>query len=170
MPSLKLVSFDTSITYKGIKNFDYGNEMINTFAIKSLKKRVKKHLSRAYVLLDKDEKFVGFYALDTFLIHRETFELDNKPSALPPMVPVVKLNMLGLNVDLQKQGIGKKLIQDAIIKVANISKIAGCVGLYLLAEKDVISFYKNLGFITLNHATPLPMFLHIEKILDSIDA
>ena len=166
---LRLVTFDTETTYKGIKTFECGNEMVNTFVHKSLKKRVKKHLSQAYVLLTEEEKFVGFYTLDTFSISREIFELPDKPSGLPPMVPVIKLGMLGLDISLQKQGIGLRLLRDALLKVAKISKIAGCTGVYLLAEAEAVSFYEKLGFVPLSLAVPLPMFLHIEKILEGID-
>jgi len=166
---LSLITFDATSTYKGIKTFDCSNEMINNFVHKSLKKRVKKHLSQAYVLLDEKENFVGFYTLDTFSINREIFEHSDKPSGLPPIVPVIKLGMLGLDISLQKQGIGLKLLQDALLKVVEISKIAGCTGLYLLAEVEAVSFYEKLGFIPLKSATPLPMFLHIEKILQVID-
>ncbi|MCK5537069.1 MAG: GNAT family N-acetyltransferase, partial [Bacteroidales bacterium] len=92
-----------------------------------------------------------------------------KPSGLPPVVPVIKLNMLGVDKSLQKQGIGKKLLQDALLKVVDISKIAGCKGLYLLAEKDAVSFYEKLGFVALKHTVPLPMFLNIEEILESVN-
>ncbi|MCF6243600.1 MAG: GNAT family N-acetyltransferase [Sulfurovum sp.] len=166
---LKLVTFDATTAYKGLKTFNCANEMINTFVQKSLKKRVKKHLSQAYVLLDKKETFVGFYTLDTFSISRQIFELPDKPNGLPPIVPVIKLGMLGLDISLQKQGIGLKLLQDALLKVVEISKIAGCTGLYLLAESEAVSFYEKLGFVPLNQSSPLPMFLHIEKILESIE-
>jgi len=56
-----------------------------------------------------------------------------------------------------------------LLKIVEISKIAGCAELYLLAEKETISFYKKLGFVPLKSATPLPMFLHIEKILQVVD-
>lgn len=165
---LRLVTFDTTITYKGIKTFDCGNTMINTFVRRSLKKRVKKHLSQAYVLLNEKEEFVGFYTLDTFSISREIFELSDKPGGLPPMVPVIKLGMIGVDISLQKQGAGRRLLRDALLKAVEISKIAGCAGVYLLAEAEAVAFYEKLDFVPLNHATPLPMFLHIEKILEVI--
>jgi len=165
MPRLRLVTFDTSITYNGTKRFDCGNDMINTFVYKSLKRRVKKHLSQAYVLLDCNDTFVGFCTLDTFSISREIFELPDSPSALPPIVPVIKLGMLGIDKSLQRQGIGKRLLRDAIIKVSEISKIAGCAGLYLLVEEQAVPFYEKLGFVALKKAKPLPMFLSIEMIL-----
>ena len=39
-------------------------------------------------------------------------------------------------------------------------------GIYLLAEKDAVSFYESLGFIALKDVDPLPMFLSISEILD----
>ncbi len=166
MPRLRLVKFDVSVSYKGLKSFDCGNEMLNTFVQKSLKKRVKKHLSQAYVLLD-NESFVGFYTLDTFSIARDTFETDQKPLGLSPVVPVVKLGMLAVSSHLQGKGIGKRLLRDAFLKVVQISELAGCAGIYLLAEKDAVYFYEKLGFIALKDADSLPMFLSITEILDT---
>ncbi len=168
MPSLRLVKFDVSASYRGLKTFDCNNEMINRFVQRSLKKRVKKHLSQAYILLEED-LFVGFYTLDTFSIARDLFETDQKPSSLPPVVPVVKLAMLAVSQKLQGQGIGKRLLRDALLKVAQISKLAGCAGVYLLAEKDAISFYEKLGFIALKDGDPLPMFLSMDNVLNTLE-
>jgi len=167
MPKLRLLKFNTSISYKGFKTFDCGNVMVNTFVQKSLKKRVKKHLSQAYVLLD-DESFVGFYTLDTFSIARDTFDIDQKPTGLPPIVPVVKLGMLGVNTHYQSNGIGRRLLRDAFLKVAQISELAGCAGIYLLAERDAVSFYESLGFVGIRDDIPMPMFLSIDKVLATI--
>ena len=165
MNRLRLETFDPSKSYKGIKTFDCGNEMINRFVQKNLKKRVKRHFSQAYVLLD-NECFVGFYTLDTFSIAKDDFESENRPSGLPPIVPVVKLSMLGVDKSLQGKGIGKRLLRDVFIKVYKISKLAGCAGVYLLAEKDAIDFYKSLGFVAIKDDEPLPMFLNINLILE----
>ena len=139
--------------------------MINKFVHKSLKKRVKKHLSQAYILLE-DERFVGFYSLDTFSIAKDNFELENKPSGLAPIVPVVKLSMLGVDKSLQGQGIGKRLLRDVFLKVYQISQLAGCTGIYLLAEEDAIQFYENFGFVGIKEDESLPMFLNFDVILE----
>ena len=166
---MRLEKFDTSLSYKGLKTFDCANEMINTFARKSLKKRVKKHFSQAYVLLDKDI-FVGFYTLDTFSISKDTFGTKDAQSGLPPIVPVIKLGMLGVEKNMQGKGIGKRLLRDAMLKVAHISDVAGCTGIYLLADIEAIAFYETLGFKQLKEDNPRPMFLGIQTILDSINA
>ena len=167
MTRYRLVKFDTTLSYKDLKIFDCNNEMINTFLQRSLKKRVKKHLSQAYVLL-KDDAFAGFYTLDTFSIARDMFEVEQKPSALPPVVPVIKLGMLAVDKKIQGQGIGKRLLRDALLKVAEISELAGCAGIYLLAEKDAVVFYASLGFVCIKQGTPSPMFLSIEQVLEAI--
>jgi len=166
MPKLRIVTFDTALSYKRLETFDCGNAMIDQFVRRSLKKRVKKHFSQAYVLLDEKEHFLGFYTLDTFSIHRELFELD-RPSSLPPVVPVIKLGMLGVDHSVQGLGIGKRLLRDALLRVVEISHIAGCAGVYLLAEEKAIGFYEKLGFVILKQAYPAPMFLHIDKIIKS---
>jgi len=167
MPKLRLVKFDILENYQGIKKFDCKNDMINHFVHKSLKKRVKKHLSQAYVLLD-DQSFIGFYTLDTFSIARELFETEKKPPALPPVVPVIKLGMLAVSTIYQGQGIGKRLLRDAFIKTIQISELAGCTGIYLLAEKEAVPFYESLGFVVLKNSEPKPMFLSIYEIIDAI--
>jgi len=164
MPKLRLEVFDTSKVYKGLKTFDCGSVMVNTFARKSLKKRVKKHFSQAYVLLEEDS-FVGFYTLDTFSIVKESFQVEEKPTALPPHVPVVKIGMLGVSEHLQGNGVGKRLLRDAFLKVIQISKLAGCAGIYLLAEKDAVAFYEKLGFVSIKKGEPSPMFLSIDVLL-----
>ncbi len=169
MPRFRLVKFDVSASYKGMKTFDCGNDMVNTFVLKALQKRVKKHLSQAYVLLDND-LFVGFYTLDTFSIARDTFEITHKLSGLPPVVPVVKLGMLGVSKELQGEGIGKRLLRDAMLKVVQISELAGCIGMYLLAEKDAVAFYEKLGFVGIKEDEPLPMlFLGIDEVLNTLE-
>ena len=76
--------------------------------------------------------------------------------------------MLGVDKSLQGQGIGKRLLRDVLLKVCQVSKLAGCAGVYLLAEKDAISFYENLGFAGIKNDEPLPMFLSIDLILELI--
>ncbi len=163
-----MLTFDLNKTYRGIKKFDCNNAMINKFVHKNLKKRVKKHFSQAYVLLE-NEYFVGFYTLDTFSITKDSFKFDNRPSGLPPIVPVIKLAMLGIDKSLQGQGLGKRLLKDVFSKVCQISKLTGCAGIYLLAEKSAIPFYKSLGFVAIKEVyddKPLPMFLSIDVILE----
>jgi ribosomal protein S18 acetylase RimI-like enzyme len=73
--------------------------------------------------------------------------------------------MLGVDKRFQAQGIGKRLLRDSFLKTIQVSQLAGCEGIYLLAEKDAVAFYKSLGFIGIKDSEPLPMFLGIDLIL-----
>jgi len=161
MSEFRLVQFDTDVTYKNQKKFDCGDDMINDFVHKKLKRRVKKNLSQAFVLLDKEENFIAFYTLDSFSIVRELFE---EKQGLPPVIPVIKLGMLGVDKKYQNKGVGKRLLKDAFVKVLKASKYIGCAGIYLLAQEKAISFYQKLGFIKLKDEIPAPMFLDISLI------
>ena len=57
-------------------------------------------------------------------------------------------------------------IKDVLLKVDQISQLAGCAGLYLFAEKDAIGFYESLGFVAIKEDNPLPMFLNVDVILE----
>ena len=170
MSEWRLVLYDPDVSYRGIREFDCGNEMINRFVARSLKKRVRKNLSRAYVLLDNRDRFVGFYTLDAFSIARESFDTHRRPSGLPPVIPVIKLGMLGIDKRYQRQGLGRRLLRDAMIKTHRLSQIAGCAGLYLLAEEEAVPFYEQLGFFPLKEAKPLPMFLPLSVIAEAMKA
>ena len=40
--------------------------------------------------------------------------------------------------------------------------------MYQGVKEEAIAFYEALGFVALRDAKPLPMFLHIEKIVEAI--
>ena len=167
MSNFKIERFDISKNYQGFREFDCNDEMINRFVQKSLKKRVKKSFSQAFVLLD-GKKFIGFYTLESFSIIKESLENQNL-SSLPPNVAVVKLGMFAICKEYQGKGLSKRLLRDALFKVVALSKLSGCVGVYLLAQENAKKFYFNLGFKPLQEQTPTRMFLHIETIKKAIE-
>ena len=165
MDSFRLIKYNIQDSYKHQNLFDCKDDMINEFVHKKLKRRVKKGLSQAFVLLDDEQNFIGFYTLDAFSIAREFFE---NSKGLPPSIPVIKLGMLGIDKRYQNIGLGKRLLRDAFLKVVEISNYIGCAGIYLLSQKNAVSFYQNLGFIKLKDKEPVPMFLDIKVIKKSL--
>ncbi|WP_292655549.1 GNAT family N-acetyltransferase [Nitratifractor sp.] len=168
MSEWRLRVYDPTQSYRDQKKFDCDNVMINRYAQKNLKKRVKNHSVQGYVLSNDVSDFVGFYTLETFTITKEIFQLSPPPTATPPLVPAIKLGMLGVDKHYQKMGLGRKLLKNAIKKTAQVSKMAGCKGLFLWAEEEAVTFYSRLGFLPIQDITPTPMFLDIETILDAI--
>lgn len=160
--------YDTSKTYFQQKKFDCGNKIINKFVHSSLKKQISQHFSQAYVLLDigNSECFSAFYTLTSFKLSAPELDKLSKGS-LPRDIPCVRLVMLGVDKSLQGQGIGKKMMSDALHRVHRASKEIGIYGLYLDADPDATAFYLSLGFTRLDEggkADIAKMFLSIDTI------
>lgn len=161
-------TYDTTKSYHQQKKFDCGNKYINRFVHSSLKKQVKQQFSQAFVLLDTqyDDCFCAFYTLTSFKLEASELAKISKGS-LPRDIPCVRLVMLGVNNSLQGQGVGKKLMSDALHRVYAASKSIGIYGLYLDAAPEAIDFYLHLGFTRLDHGgndVIAKMFLSIEVI------
>lgn len=157
----------TKTYFQQIK-FDCGNRVINKFVHASLKKQVSKHFSQAYVLLDtqNDECFCAFYTLTSFKLSAPELEKLSKGS-LPRDIPCVRLVMLGVDTSIQGQGVGKRMMSDALHRVHRAAKEIGVYGLYLDAEPNATNFYLSLGFTRLDSGGKDDigkMFLSIDTI------
>jgi GNAT superfamily N-acetyltransferase len=155
-------------TYSQQKKFDCGNKVINKFVHASLKKQVSQHFSQAYVLLDTEngECFSAFYVLTSFSLSAPELESLSKGS-LPRGIPCVRLVMLGVDKNIQGQGVGQKMMSDALHRVHRAAKEIGVCGLYLDAAPNATDFYLSLGFTRLDGGGKeeiAKMFLSIETI------
>lgn len=163
-----ITPYDTGKTYFQQKKFDCGNKIINKFVHSSLKKQISQHFSQAYVLLDTEnsECFSAFYTLSSFKLSAPELDKLSKGS-LPNDIPCVRRVMLGVNKSLQGQGIGKKMMSDAMHRVHRASKEIGIYGFYLDADPKATAFYLSLGFTRLDKGGTndiAKMFLNIQTI------
>ncbi|WP_440875561.1 GNAT family N-acetyltransferase [Thalassotalea sp. PLHSN55] len=161
-------NFEPKKSYHQQKKFDCGNKIINKFVHSSLKKQVNQNFSQAYVLLDahENDRFSAFYTLTSFKLQVDELEKLSKGS-LPRDIPCVRLVMLGVDLSLQGQGIGKKMMSDALHRVHRASKEIDIYGLYLDAAPNATDFYLSLGFTRLDNDGNdkiAKMFLSIDTI------
>ncbi|EGN74575.1 acetyltransferase (GNAT) family protein [Idiomarina sp. A28L] len=165
--------YDVNKTYYQQKNFDCGNRVINKFVHSSLKKQVANGFSQAYVLLNSENngRFSAFYTLSSFkLIASDMLSLSS--GSFPRDIPCARLIMLGVENELQGQGIGKKLMADVFHRVHKAAKEIGIYGLYLDADLAAIDFYRTLGFVRLNEeseSSTAKMFLSMREIHAAIE-
>lgn len=160
--------FEPKKSYYQLKKFDCGNKVINKFVHSSLKKQVSQHVSQAFVLinLEDNERFCAFYTLTSFKLLASELDVLSKGS-LPKDIPCVRLVMLGVDLSLQGQGVGKKMMSDALHRIHRASKEIGIYGLYLDADPNATKFYLSLGFTRLDSGGSddiAKMFLSIEVI------
>lgn len=166
--TIVLERFDITKSYNGIKKFDCGHEIINRFAINSLKQNIKNNMCQAYVLLDTslNDKFIGYYNIMAFSIAKEAFNTLHSGST--KHIPVLRLVMLGVDAAYAGEGLGSKLLKHSLELTLKLSSEAGIVGLYLDAEDGKHDFYRRRGFVGIKEPDPLtnilPMFISVGTI------
>ncbi|MFJ5320396.1 GNAT family N-acetyltransferase [Pectobacterium carotovorum] len=166
---LMVCSYQSDITYPGVKHFDCGNAVINSFVRNSLKKSVKDGNCAAKILIDKKTgELVGFCSFSAYSLEKGKLATTIGGS-LPNDVGVIRLNMLGVATKEQNKGRGQDLLCEFFEHVKLIHQALPIKGVYLDADPKAINFYARLGFVELkeppNSFGAVPMFLAIQHIL-----
>ncbi|EAO2685811.1 GNAT family N-acetyltransferase [Salmonella enterica] len=162
-------AYQSDMTYPGVKHFDCGNTVINSFVRNSLKKSVKDGNCAAKALIDeKTGKLIGVCSFTAYSLDRSKLA-GTIGGPLPHDVGVVRLNMLGVATKEQKKGYGQDLLCEFFEHVKLIHQALPVKGVYLDAAPDAVNFYARLGFVELkeppNAFGAVPMFLAIQHIL-----
>jgi len=147
-------------------NFDCGVEELNYFLKNLARQNLKKGLSRTFVAI-KDgipEEILGFYTLSLFELTAE--KLPKKiAKKYKGNIPAIKLGRLATAMGKQKQGLGKSMLINAIMRVISISEHVGVIGFFVDAKNEgAKTYYQRFGFISLpDH--PLEVFLPFATLL-----
>ena len=146
--------------------FDCGVKDLNEFLKNLARQNLKKGLSRTFVLTGKGfpEEILGYYTLSVFEVSAEKlprkFAKKNKGN-----LPAVKIARLAVAKGLQKQGLGKHMMINAMKRVINISENVGIIGLFVDAKNQgAKEYYLNFGFIPLSDHS-LKLFLPLNTLL-----
>ncbi|WP_239043443.1 GNAT family N-acetyltransferase [Citrobacter freundii] len=166
---LMVCAYQSDITYPGVKHFDCGNAVINSFVRNSLKKSVKDGNCAAKALIDeKTGELIGICSFTAYSLDKSKLA-GTIGGSLPNDVGVVRLNMLGVATKEQKKGYGQDLLCEFFEHVKLIHQALPVKGVYLDADPDAVNFYARLGFVELkeppNAFGAVPMFLAIQHIL-----
>ncbi|WP_431638406.1 GNAT family N-acetyltransferase [Enterobacter mori] len=166
---LMVCAYQADITYPGVKNFDCGNAVINSFVRGSLKKSVKDGNCAAIALIDKESgELLGFCSFSAYSLERGKLA-GTIGGSMPNDVGVVRLNMLGVATKEQNKGHGQDVLCEFFERVKVIHQALPIKGVYLDADPKAVNFYKRLGFVELkeppNAFGAIPMFLAIQHIL-----
>ncbi|MDP2808210.1 MAG: GNAT family N-acetyltransferase, partial [bacterium] len=74
---------------------------------------------------------------------------------------------LAVNLKYQKNGFGKYLLFDVLVKAKVIIETAGCHAIIVDAiDAKAFAFYEKFGFISFTSSRPLSLFLPISTIPD----
>nr|WP_239121401.1 GNAT family N-acetyltransferase [Spirulina major] len=82
----------------------------------------------------------------------------------PTETPAFLVGRLAVDISVQKQGLGKKLLRHAFECAIDISHKIGVWAVYVKAkDESVKKYYQNRGFISLKNK-PLVLFLPLQTI------
>lgn len=155
--------------------FSCGAARIDNFLRRTAKKHQKGGFTRVWVAVrgEGDVAVLGFYALNAHSIEAEGLpEKLTKHAPRHGRVPAIYLSMFGVDRKVQKHGLGRVLLADALNRAATVSRQIGLavVVLDVLDDGDEKAvehrhrFYETAGFIAFP-SRPSRMFIPMGTIL-----
>lgn len=128
-----------------IADFDSGVPSLDDWLRKRARANQASGASRTFVLCE-GERVVAYYALASGAV-----KVAEAPSRfrrnMPDPIPVVVLGRLAIDRSLQGQGIGRALVRDALLRVAQAGEAIGIHGVLVHALSEAArAFYLAVGF------------------------
>ncbi len=151
------------------KGFDCGKVALNDWLSRTARQHQEKDISQTFVAVDlaSPGKILGFYSLSACEL--VTAELPASLAAkLPRRAPAVKLGRLAVDKSVQRQGLGKLLLTDAIKRCCDVRGHVGVFALFVDAKDgDAAAFYAKYGFVALPDS-PKSMVLALAAVCDKL--
>lgn len=155
-----------------IEKFSCGIKELDTYLKQQAGQETKKMVTAVYIIRKiKSAEVIGYYTLST-----NSIELTNLPESsirkLPKYkaLPALLIGRLAIDINYQGQGIGEKMLLDALNRSYLLSKQVGCFAVIVDAkDKKSSNFYEKYGFkrsIKKPYKLYLPMLTIINLIED----
>lgn len=132
-------------------SFSCGNQQLDFYLQRQAGQDLKKRAAALFVITPDYKKIAGFYTLSQYAI--DLVELPQEISRkLPryPKVPATLLGRLAVSLDFRGQGLGARLLTDALNRSLQLSKqIASAVVVVDAKDYQALEFYKKYGFVEL---------------------
>jgi GNAT superfamily N-acetyltransferase len=131
-----------------LQSFDCGNQALNEWLVHHAYQAQASGSARTFVVTEGEQEVVGYFSLTVGQIDiMSAPDRVRKGMARYP-IPVVILARLAVSRHVQGQGIGRGLLQDAILRTLMIAEQAGIRALLTHPVDEKASrFYQRFGFI-----------------------
>lgn len=152
--SVKIERYNSDNEYD-ISMFDCGEVPFNEYLEDGkISRELERKISIPYVCLaikdNEKPKVIGYFTLASSCLDKRLYPVTNNQKRKLPYstVPTVVIGKLAVCKSVQGQGVGKKLLSEAI-KIAYLkSRDVACMALFLKAfNDDVANFYRKRGWI-----------------------
>lgn len=114
---------------------------------------------------DNPPAVLGFYTLSMASLP-SALVAPHVSSKLPRSdMPVALIGRLAVHQQMQRRGLGARLLVDAMTRVLEVSTALGCVGIVVDAKDERASaFYAAFGFVPVAVGVPTRMFVPIATL------
>jgi len=130
-----------------VYGFDCGSEELNRFIERYAYQSQQSQGARTYVSLSDDGKLAGFYTLAYGSVEYEKVPERTRKGLPRHDVPVMILARLAVAKDFQGRGLGRQLLNDALLRTLQAAEIAGLRAVVVHAkDKEAKRFYERFRF------------------------
>lgn len=138
-----------------LENFNSGEEMLDSWLRERALANMESAASRTYVICTSDSrKVIGYYAICMGQIFNQEV-IGSMRRNMPRQIPAVILGRLAIDEQWQGRGLGKALLQDAVLRSVRAAKEVSARLLIVHAiSQDAKEFYLHHGFVRLPVETP----------------
>lgn len=150
-------------------DFDCGTPALNHWLRTWAQHSERVESTKSYVVCREGRRqVVGYHALTAASAGRDDAPKKLVRLAGPHDVPVVLLARLAVDRQHQRQGLGRLLLRDALLRTAQAADHVGAVALMVHAKDDEApAFYEHYGFLP-SPLQPLQLFLPMKTIRSAI--
>lgn len=148
-------------------HFDCGNEALNDW-LKNRALESEGKTARTYVACEGN-KVVGYYCIASGGVERGEVPKPIKRHGLPNPIPVAIIGRLARDLTYKGSGLGKDLLQHALLRIVHASETIGirCVLVHAIDDKAA-QFWKEAEFIE-SPVGSRTFYLPIETIIDGLE-
>lgn len=140
--------------------FDCGEPALNEWLRSRAVKNETTGASRTFVTIEAESgEVAGYYCLSA-----SALALEDAPGRvkrnMPSPIPVILIGRLAVDSRFKRHGLGVSLLQDAVLKGVEVSRILGARAFVVDAlSEDAERFYRKFGFELMPPAAKRAMFL-----------